>query len=283
MLYPRLQAFAERLWNDKTSYDDFHQRLQKHYALMDKKGILYGAEDKNLLTAQLKYLPNENTWRLYAERGTDDMQLHYSMGKNVPDQQSPSFTDSLTITKPSAITIIPFRKNKQAFVPLRFGMIDHKAVGKKAVFNQPYHDNYKRVGDYGLTDGITGSMNYSDGAWMGWWGKDLDMMIDLGAATTIQQLQLTCLQQTQSWILLPKQVEFFVSDDGSNWKQLSTQTHKVADEDAKPQVHAFSYRIPIAIQARYIRVVATNYGKLPAWHNGAGGDAWIFADELIVK
>ena len=78
-------------------------------------------------------------------------------------------------------------------------------------------------------------------------------------------------------------MEFFISDDGQNWKQLTTLTHKVADEDFKPQVHEFSYRIPIPVSARYIRAVATNYGKLPDWHNGAGGDAWIFADELILK
>jgi hypothetical protein len=34
--------------------------------------------------------------------------------------------------------------------------------------------------------------------------------------------------------------------------------------------------------ARFIRITAVNYGKLPAWHNGAGGNAWIFADELSV-
>ena len=66
-------------------------------------------------------------------------------------------------------------------------------------------------------------------------------------------------------------------------KKLTKQIHKVADEDAKPQAHEFIYRIPVAVQARYIRAVASNYGKLPAWHNGAGGDAWIFADELIVR
>lgn len=283
MLYPRLQAFAERLWNAATSYDDFHQRLQHHYAMMDKKKILYGAEEKNLLSAQLKYLPQEKTWRLYAHQGMDDIELHYSMDKNDPDQQSLSFTDSLTITKPSTVAILPFRKSKQAFVPLRFGMMDHKAVGKKAVFKQPYHENYKRVGDYGLTDGITGSINYGDGSWMGWWGNNLDIVIDMEQPASIQYLQLNCFQQTQSWILLPKKVEFFISDDGENWKQLTTQIHKVADEDAKPQAHEFIYRIPVAVQARYIRAVASNYGKLPAWHNGAGGDAWIFADELIVR
>jgi hypothetical protein len=28
---------------------------------------------------------------------------------------------------------------------------------------------------------------------------------------------------------------------------------------------------------------ARNFGKLPDWHEGAGGDAWIFADEILIE
>jgi hypothetical protein len=30
-------------------------------------------------------------------------------------------------------------------------------------------------------------------------------------------------------------------------------------------------------------VFVKNYGKLPAWHPGAGGDAFIFVDEIEIK
>jgi hypothetical protein len=35
--------------------------------------------------------------------------------------------------------------------------------------------------------------------------------------------------------------------------------------------------------ARYLRIRAVNFGKIPSWHPGSGGDAWIFVDEIIVK
>ena len=35
--------------------------------------------------------------------------------------------------------------------------------------------------------------------------------------------------------------------------------------------------------ARYVRIRAVNFGKIPAWHPGSGGDAWIFADEILVN
>jgi hypothetical protein len=36
-------------------------------------------------------------------------------------------------------------------------------------------------------------------------------------------------------------------------------------------------------QAHYVRIKAVNYGKIPAWHPGSGGEAWIFADEIIIE
>ncbi|MDQ5846056.1 MAG: hypothetical protein M3539_12270, partial [Acidobacteriota bacterium] len=35
--------------------------------------------------------------------------------------------------------------------------------------------------------------------------------------------------------------------------------------------------------ARYVRVRAHTYGRIPAWHPGKDGDAWIFVDEIIVN
>ena len=37
------------------------------------------------------------------------------------------------------------------------------------------------------------------------------------------------------------------------------------------------------VKARYIKVVLKNIKKLPSWHEGAGADAWIFVDEIMVQ
>ena len=35
-------------------------------------------------------------------------------------------------------------------------------------------------------------------------------------------------------------------------------------------------------KARYIKVTLKNYGVCPSWHLGAGGDTWIFLDEIEI-
>jgi hypothetical protein len=36
------------------------------------------------------------------------------------------------------------------------------------------------------------------------------------------------------------------------------------------------------LKARYVKVFAKNYGLLPKWHLGAGGQARIFVDEISI-
>ena len=37
------------------------------------------------------------------------------------------------------------------------------------------------------------------------------------------------------------------------------------------------------IDAHFVKVFAKNIGVCPDWHQGAGGKAWLFVDELIVE
>ncbi|MCD6347789.1 MAG: hypothetical protein J7L96_10250, partial [Bacteroidales bacterium] len=43
------------------------------------------------------------------------------------------------------------------------------------------------------------------------------------------------------------------------------------------------FKLDVWRTARYIRIKAKNRGVCPVWHKGAGGKAWLFADELIIE
>lgn len=281
MVYPRLQAFSETLWSGFTTFDDFKNRMKYHYKLMEKLSVGYGAEEKNLFNTQLKYSPTRNKWILSTQVGLPDIQLLYT--ENPSTSISVITSDSLTIESPSTINVLPVRHGKPVYSPVQYQILDHLALGKKVKFHQAYHKNYSLAGDYGLTDGIIGNWNYSDGTWLGWWGENLEVTIDFESVKTIKQIGLGCLQQTQSWIVLPKSVDFLISKDGNSWKLLGTLTHDIPVDEFKPLRYVFSLNLEVAVNARYLKVVAKNYGSLPAWHNGAGGYAWIFGDEVIVK
>ena len=39
----------------------------------------------------------------------------------------------------------------------------------------------------------------------------------------------------------------------------------------------------VSTNARYVRVLAKNYGDAPYWHHAAGQPSWIFSDEIIIE
>ena len=45
----------------------------------------------------------------------------------------------------------------------------------------------------------------------------------------------------------------------------------------------FGFKASKEIKARYVKVIAKKFGILPEWHQGAGGKAFIFIDEITIK
>lgn len=80
---------------------------------------------------------------------------------------------------------------------------------------------------------------------------------------------------------MPTQVIFYGSIDGINYKEIQAVKNKIADSNYTVQKEVFRYN-EIEDSFRYIKVKAINYGKLPQWHQGAGGDAFIFIDEITI-
>ena len=80
---------------------------------------------------------------------------------------------------------------------------------------------------------------------------------------------------------MPSEVEFFISEDGKNFKSVGVVENEVAPdaEDAVVQELDINRRM----KARYVRMVATNPGPCPSWHVGAGEPSWIFCDEFVIE
>lgn len=282
MMYPRLQAFAEVIWNKGNDFEDFRNRLQAHYTWMEENEVLYGAEDKNLIQCGITFVPAKNIRVIRAEYGLEEMNMNYYF-EDQPDQIH-SFKDSLILTQHGKINLTPMRKNRQAANGVTFHIEDHLGVGIKPVFGHPASPSYNRGGIYGLTDGIRGSSDFRDGNWLGWQGEDLDLILDFGKEISFRSISLRCMQQTQSWILLPSEVGYLFSTDGRDWQALAVVGHNEEDRNYDHIFHDFEYiSSGLPVKARYVRVIAKNYGILPEWHLGDGGKAWIFADEVIVK
>ena len=146
-----------------------------------------------------------------------------------------------------------------------------------------YENQYNAGGNDALIDGILGTEDFRTGTWQGYSDTDLNAVIDLGKVKEIHNVKLSFLRDQRSWIFLPKDLKIFTSTDGINFNKYhhSTFNSPTDTDDIKIETIEFFK----STKARYVKVIAKNYGSLPKWHLGApfDGKAWIFVDEIQIK
>ena len=159
-----------------------------------------------------------------------------------------------------------------------------------------YNPQYTAGGDEGIIDGLFADENWRKGGWQGYQGQDFECVVDLQKTTEISTIGASFLQDSRSWILFPTEVRFEYSLDGISFIPFVTDSNRIDPKDTKVQLQKFEEKrafvmneqnepmtIPQPTPMRYIRVKAKNFGILPEWHQGAGGEAFIFIDEIWAK
>ena len=146
-----------------------------------------------------------------------------------------------------------------------------------------YNPQYTAGGDEGIIDGINGSENWRKGEWQGYQNQDFEAIIDLQTEKNVSNFSATFLQDSGSWILMPTKVDYYVSNDNVNFTLVGSVTNSISPKSEINKIENFQYQSPQELKAKYVKVKAYNFGKLPDWHLGAGGDAFIFIDEITIK
>ena len=146
-----------------------------------------------------------------------------------------------------------------------------------------YDPQYHAGGDEGLIDGIYGTENWRKGEWQGFQGQDFEAVVDLKEVKSIQDFSSNYLQDSRSWILMPTKVDYYISSDNVNFTFVGSVQNDINPMETDTKIKNFELDLKKTVKARYIKVKATNFGKLPEGHQGFGGDAYIFVDEIVVK
>lgn len=145
-----------------------------------------------------------------------------------------------------------------------------------------YNPQYHAGGDEGLLDGIYGNENWRKGEWQGYQSQDFECVIDMQSTRQISTITSNYLQDTRSWILMPTKVDYYISEDNINFTKVGTVDNTIEPKEYEVVIKPFELKFKLQ-KARYVKVIATNFGKLPEWHQGFGGDAFIFIDEVTIE
>ena len=155
--------------------------------------------------------------------------------------------------------------------------------GRSIELKEKYNNQYAASGDNALIDFLKGSNNYRTGYWQGFHGIDLHAIVDLGNIQDINSIALGALQDIKSWIWFPESVKISVSSDKVNFEEIALIENDFSDREEGAFIKKITKELKTPIQARYVKVEAKNRGVCPPWHLGAGGQTWIFVDEIWIE
>ncbi len=210
-----------------------------------------------------------------------NVKLFYTTNGSFPTPQSNLYTQPFFIDTTTTIKAIGIdNNNNNSFVTTS---TFKKANNNWEVrLNTSFEPQYEGGGASGLIDGIYGTTNWRMGNWQGYQLNDFDAVINLKEVKNISSITASFLQDVRPWIVMPKQVTVSISLYGKDFYEVYNGTDFLKIEDINPQVKNVQ-AIFLPQPAQYIRIVAKQYGKLPSWHEGAGGDTHLFVDEIIVE
>lgn len=230
-----------------------------------------------LIKATQNPFVNSSLIRFYSSKGGS---IYYTLDGSFPTLESKRYDQPFTIEKSTLIKAIVINNGKASKISqANVHQLPHPDW--KVNLKSAYNKQYTAGGDAGLIDGLFGSIDWRKGGWQGYQSQDFEVVIDLTVEKEIKKISANFLQDSRSWILMPKTVTFEYSLDGKKFMPLAELQHTIAASDYALSTKSFEKEFS-PIKARFVKVKAINFGKLPAWHQGVGGEAFIFIDEINI-
>ena len=276
-LFPRMSALSELVWSPKErkDYADFEKRLEKQFA----RYALWGANySKAYFEIQSTISPTKsNVGVLWTLESKSKAPIFLT---DAATRAGMKYSEPLPILG-SGKWEATLMEDRKLLSKVTQTFYINKATGKKVTLTTPPSQTYPGSGGaFGLVNGIVSDRGFNSPEWLGWNGKNMEAFIDLEKPEEISKVAIDVWKQEPSWIYLPKSVSVFTSTDGTIWSSESTAT---PINGTWPDERKITVNLKEKTTARYLRVVAENYGIILQGRQGEGNRAWVFVDEIEVN
>lgn len=144
------------------------------------------------------------------------------------------------------------------------------------------NEKYKDESGKTLFDLQKGERNFQLGNWIAFRENRMECLLPFSKPVRLESVTLSTLVDVGSYIMPPQQVEVWGGNDAKNLKLLGRLKPEQPVKLMPVAMKGFECKFP-ATTVKYIKLIATPVGKLPAWHPGKGDKGWIFVDELLLN
>ena len=213
-----------------------------------------------------------------------ESRIYYTTDGRIPDTNAFRYVQPILVNRDVTLLAVAYNPTSKEYSPVVSQKLTRFVADKQLRYITKPEPQYSENGPDGLIDRLYGVTNYRIGGWQGWTG-DLDVVVDLLQSKSLTSVGMDCLDNMRSWIFFPTKIDVSVSNDGKNfthWASLeNTEFPAIRDRQEESVQHTFTCRGSYTT-CRYVRIKATNYGKMPDWHISAGEQAWLFVDEIEI-
>lgn len=272
MIFPRMIALSEVLWSpkEKRNWEDFEKRLPFIFDRLKTEKINFSKAYYELKQAVTPAKDHEGVmWKLESKTNMP-INIHFEREDSNWVYRAPQLIDQ-GVTKATATS---------AGISLTQKFNFNIATGKEIFIENEASKSYPGDGAFTLVNGVQNEKGLSRSSeFIGLEGKDLIAVIDLKKKQDINDIVLHVFEQRGSWIYSPSVVTFYTSEEGNDYTILEKKETAVKkSEKGHITIHS-----GIKTKARFVKIVAKNFGIIPSGMPGSGNPAWLFADEIEVK
>lgn len=209
-------------------------------------------------------------------------QIYYTTDGTEPSKNSKLFTSAFTIDATTTVKAIAVSDyGKSAVISNQFVKKDNSI---SLELKSKYANQYAAGGPFTLIDGIRGGNEYRTGDWQGYWKQDLIAEVTFEHGKVLDSIGLSCLSDMKSWIFLPNEIQFEISNDGTTFIPLKSIQIQSENENQMTSHHVeFKQSTNTKEAIVKIRITAKATEKCPDWHLGLGNPTWLFVDEILLK
>jgi hexosaminidase len=279
MALPRMAALAEVVWSPRSvrDYNDFRRRLVAHLPVLSRLGVNYS---RAVYGVDLQVLPPDNGEGVVVRLTSafDSTGLHYSLDGSDPRPFSSGYSGPFKVGRSTIIKAGYFDHDDLVGPVITQEITVSKSTGKKVTLATLPSPSYSANGPFTLVDGIRGDTTRHNRQWLGWQGPDMEAVIDLGDGMQISRVTMDVFDGAGSWIYPPKAITVSCSENGDDYTVVQSLSTDEIKKRGNVIEMAFDPR-----EARFVKVVAENAGKIPDGQPGAGNDSWLFVDEIMVR
>ncbi|NIM19577.1 MAG: glycoside hydrolase family 92 protein [Candidatus Latescibacteria bacterium] len=213
---------------------------------------------------------------------TEGANIYYTLDGSEPTLESDPYVEPIEIKESAVLQAFADRADmpRSYMIAAEFLKIPS---GRSIELKSPYSSMYAAGGDMALIDHIKGPDHFwKGGEWQGFQGVDLEAVVELERSQKINRISTGFLQDMGAWIFMPEWVEYAVSEDGERFEVIGIVKNEIPRDREGILVKVFGVD-DVNKNARFARIHAKNIGVCPEWHRGAGGKAWLFADEIVIE